>query len=149
MVVLDEIPFIKRPHFGILNKVLNTKCDAPSPNSYGNLQMVFTGDFCQLKPPNNFCKPFYTYKDSGLRYKEVNTCLEPKTNHRFKNDVQWGKLLERYRSEGPSKKDIEKINTRVLGEGRYLTEKDLPDNLCYAANTNLDQNAINDAIFKR
>ena len=46
-------------------------------------------------------------------------------------------------------KDIETINTQVLGEGKNLTEKDLPDSLCYAAKTNLDQNAINDAIFKK
>ena len=82
-------------------------------------------------------------------YKGVNTFLELKTNHRFKNDVQWGKLLERYHSEGPSKKDIETINMRVLGEGKYLTEKDLPDDLCYAAKTKLDQNAINEAILKK
>ena len=60
-----------------------------------------------------------------------------------------GKLLERYRSDGPSKKDIPKINTQVLGEGKYLTEEDLPDDICYAAKSNLDRNAINDAIFKK
>ena len=75
--------------------------------------------------------------------------MELKLNHRFKNDVQWGKLLDKYRSKGPSKKDIGTINTRVLGEGKYLTEKDLPENLCYAAKTNLNQNAINDVIFKK
>ena len=37
----------------------------------------------------------------------------------------------------------------VLGEGKYLTEKDLPDNLYCAAKTNLDRNVINDAIFKK
>ena len=47
-----------------------------------------------------------------------------------------GKLLKKYRSEGPSKKDIEIINTRVLREGKFLREKDLLDNLCYAATTN-------------
>ena len=75
--------------------------------------------------------------------------MELKTNHKFKDDVQLGKLLERYRSDGPSKKDIQKINTRLVGEGKYLTEEDLPDDICYAAKSNLDQNAINDAIFKK
>ena len=84
-------------------------------------------------------------------YKRVNTFLELKTNHRFQNDVQWGKLLERYHPEGPSKRDIKTINTQVLGlgDGKYFTEKDLPYNLCYAVKTNLNQNAINDAIFKK
>ena len=83
MVVVDEISFIKRPDFEKLDKVLNAKCDAPSTSIFGNLQMVFAGDFCQLKPTNNFWKLLYIYKDCGLWYKGVNTFLELKTNHRF------------------------------------------------------------------
>ena len=49
MVVVDEISFIKRPDFERLDKILNAKCDAPSSSIFGNLQMVFAGDFCQLK----------------------------------------------------------------------------------------------------
>ena len=44
MIIFDEISFIKRPDFEILNKVLNEKSDDPSPSIYGNLQMVFTCD---------------------------------------------------------------------------------------------------------
>lgn len=79
----------------------------------------------------------------------VDTFLELKTNHRFKDDPEWGELLERYRADGPSTQDIEAINKRVVGEGKHLSAKDLPENLCYAAQTNLDRNAINDAIFKK
>ena len=73
--------------------------------------------------------------------------MKKKINRRFKNYVQWGKILERYRSEGQLKNDIETIFTRVLDEGNYLIENDLPDNLCYAAQNNLDQNVFNDALF--
>ena len=52
-VALNEISFIKRPYFWKLDKVLNAKCDASIPSIFGNLQMVFAGGFCQLKPPNN------------------------------------------------------------------------------------------------
>ena len=54
MVVVDEILSIKRPNFERLDKVLNAKYDALSPSIFGNLQMVFAGDFCQLKPPDYF-----------------------------------------------------------------------------------------------
>ena len=89
MVVVDEISFIQKPDFEKLDKVLNAKCDAPGSSIFGNLQMVFAGDFCQLKPPSKFCKSLYSHTDFGLWYTGVNTLLELKTNHRFKNDVQW------------------------------------------------------------
>ena len=149
MVVVDEISFIKRCDFEKLNTILNAKCEVSSPRRFGNLQMIFAGDFCQLKPPDNFSQPLYTYKDLGLWHEGVDTFLELKTNHRFKDDPEWGELLERYRADGPSTQDIEAINKRVVGEGKHLSAKDLPDNLCYAAKTNLDRNAINDAIFKK
>ena len=51
MVVVDAISFITRPDFERFDKVLNAKFDAPGSSIFGNLQMVFAGAFCQLKPP--------------------------------------------------------------------------------------------------
>ena len=135
MVVVDEISFIKRCDFEKLNTILNAKCEVSSPRRFGNLQMIFAGDFCQLKPPDNFSQPLYTYKDLGLWHEGVDTFLELKTNHRFKDDPEWGELLERYRADGPSTQDIEAINKRVVGEGKHLSAKDLPENLCYPFTT--------------
>ena len=87
MVVVDEISFIKRPAFENLDKVLNSICYAPSPTIFGNLQMVFASDFCQLKPSNNFWQSLYIYKDCGLWYKGVYTSLELKTNHRLEKMI--------------------------------------------------------------
>ena len=95
MVVVNEISFIKRCDFEKLNTILNAKCEVSSPRMFGNLQMIFAGNFCQLKPSNNFSRPLYTYKDLGLWHEGVNAFLELKTNNRFKDDPEWGKLLER------------------------------------------------------
>jgi len=46
MVIVDEISFITKYDFELLNDVLNTKTDSPNETILGNLQMVFAGDFC-------------------------------------------------------------------------------------------------------
>jgi hypothetical protein len=149
LVVIDEISFIKRKDFEKLNKVLNAKCDVQQHQLFGNLQIVFAGDFCQLRPPAIGVLPLFMYKDCAEWYDGVNTFLELQTNHRFHNDKKWGKLLERYRLTGPTIKDIHTINTRVVCEDNGLSEDSLPDNICYAVKTNIDRCAINDAIFSK
>ena len=94
MVVVDEISFITKQDFELLNKVLNKKTDSANGSIFGNLQMVFAGDFCQLKPPRVGSKPLFVYKDCDLWHRRVNTYLELRTNHRFSLDKEWGELLE-------------------------------------------------------
>ena len=123
MVVVDKTSFIKRLDFETLDKVVNAKYNSLSPSIFVNLRLVFGGDFCQLKPSNIFWNPLYTYKDCGLWYKGVKKNLELKTNHNiFKNNEQWGKILERYRSEGSFEKDIESIN-KLLVEKKIFNRK--------------------------
>ena len=52
---------------------LNTKTDSLNGTIFENLQMVFAGDFCQLKPPQIGSYPLYVYKDCALWYHRVNT----------------------------------------------------------------------------
>ena len=66
MVIVDEISFITKSDFELLNDVLNTKADSPNGTIFGNLQMVFAGDFCQLKPPLIGSYLLYVYKDCAL-----------------------------------------------------------------------------------
>ena len=47
------------------------------------------------------------------------------------------------------KKGYKKINKQVVGQRKYLTENNLPDNLCVAVTTNLEQNTINDSRFNK
>ena len=73
IVVVDEISLIKRPDCERLDKEKNAKFNAPSFSNFCNLQMIFAGEFCQLKPPDKFLKSFYLYTDYCVWYKGVNT----------------------------------------------------------------------------
>ena len=70
MMIVDEISFIKKSDFELLNDVLNTKKDLPNGTIFENLQMVFVDDFCQLKPPQIGSYPLYVYKDCALWHHE-------------------------------------------------------------------------------
>ena len=41
------------------------------------------------------------------------------------------------------------INARVIEDSNDLKESDIPNDICYAVRTNMDRNAINDAVFKK
>ena len=94
MVVVDEISFITRNDFEKLNDVLNKKTNSKARSVFGNIQIVFAGDFCQLKPPQVGSYPLFVYKDCDLWYHKVNTFLELQTNHCFSHDREWGELLQ-------------------------------------------------------
>jgi hypothetical protein len=79
----------------------------------------------------------------------VHTFLELKTNHRFKKDKNWGKLLLRYRDYGPTIEDVTIINSRVIGSKNGPSFDDLPYDVVYATSTNKDHIAINDGIFAK
>ena len=73
--------------------------------------------------------------------------MELKTNHRFKDDPEWGNLLARFRQDGPSNEDVQLLNTRVIDTELGPSEDEIPKDVTYAVKTNLDRAAINDAIF--
>lgn len=55
VLVVDEISMVENFHFERMNKVL--QCARSDPRPFGGIQMVVTGDFCQLPPvkPFVFC----------------------------------------------------------------------------------------------
>jgi hypothetical protein len=53
LAVIVEISFIIRKDFEKLKKVLNAKCDVEQHQLFGNLQIVFAGNFCQLRPASS------------------------------------------------------------------------------------------------
>jgi hypothetical protein len=131
-VVIDEISFIKRKDLEKLDKALNAICDVEQHQLFGNLQILFAGDFCQLRPPALAMLPLFLYRDCTEWYDGVNTFLELKTNHRFGKDKMWGKVLQQYRLTGPTIKDIRTLNNRVVCEANGLSKDSLPNNICYA-----------------
>ena len=65
-----------------MDKNLNTICDVGNGKFYGDIQVVFAGDFCQLSPPRTN-KPLYICKDQDIFRKNINTFLHLRTNHSF------------------------------------------------------------------
>ena len=144
MFICDEISFAGKDVPPELHSKLKEIME--STEVYGNIPMVYAGDFTQLKPVRQ--KPLYLLKDPVPEFHEwVHTMLELKTNHRFKNDPRWGQMLLRCREQGLSTHDVGILNRRVVDSVYGPSSTDLPDDLVYVSKTNVDKAAINSAIF--
>ena len=58
-------------------------------------------------------------------------------------------MLCDFRDKGPTKEQVDKLNTRVIGSPGGPTEDSLPQNLAYCCRTNKDRMAVNDGIFAK
>jgi hypothetical protein len=58
-------------------------------------------------------------------------------------------LLSRFREEGPTVLDVERINTRLIGSENGPKSESIPHDAVYATKTNVDRMAINDGIFAK
>jgi hypothetical protein len=77
----------------------------------------------------------------------VNCFLELTSNHQFLEDPEWGEILQCCQNEGLNRQDANCINARVIGSAVGPKASEIPDDFTHAVKTNLDCNAINDAIF--
>jgi PIF1-like helicase len=128
-LIVDEVSFSRKKDI----QDIESNCRILKQNAnwlFGNIDVIFAGDVTQLKPVQG--KPIYMEKDFSLWDESIHTFLELNTNHRFKNDKNWGQLLCRYRDVGPTPEDIHKINKRVLNSRGGPTEKHIPTNATYA-----------------
>ena len=82
-------------------------------------------------------------KDLDIFRQNINTFLQLRTNHRFKEDRDWGKVLERFQKHGPTPSNADKICTRLMCKKYCTTEKVLPPDSVYATKINIDRMAIN------
>lgn len=138
LVIIDEISFaskidIEKIHANLSQLKQNTF------RKYGGINIVFSGDMRQLEPVEK--KPIY--EDDVHQFKDwINCYISLNGLHRFKNDQDWGKLLLTFRNGTVTKKEIEKVNTRVV-----KNEISLPHNIKYATYDNSSRDAINTALF--
>ena len=147
MLIVDEISFASKHILMKLNKHLNLLKEVGNEKRFGNIPVLFAGDFTQLEPVG--AKPLYLCEDDDLFFQTVTTFMELKTNHRFTKDKEWGDMLARMRIEGASAIDLEKINKRVVCKSNHIKEEDIPHDSVYATSTNIDKTAINDGIFSK
>ena len=81
--------------------------------TYGGLQMVFVGNFCQLPPINKENKSLYFDLRKESWMDAINHYIECKGKDRFKNDSEWGEILYRFREGAPLPSNFHEINKCV------------------------------------
>ena len=141
LLIIDEISFACKQDFAKLHRNLRQLKQQLSAK-YGGLYVVFCGDMRQLEQVGKGKYPIY--QDNCPEFKEwVNCFIELKGLHRFKDDPEWGRLLQRMRDGALTPQDIITLNERVVANGA-----ELPENIRYATYYNRDRDAINAALFE-
>ena len=141
LLIIDEISFASKSDFVNLHKKVR-RLKQNLNLHYGGLSIVFSGDMRQLEPVGANKKPIY--EDNCPEFKDwVNCFIELVGMHRFKDDIEWGKLLLRFRNGTMTMDDVKKVNERVVKKGMKI-----PDDIKYATYFNRDRDAINTALFE-
>ena len=74
----------------------------------------------------------------------INCFIELKGLHRFKQDLEWGKLLYRFWNGEVTEEDIDTINNQVVD-----INTNLPSNIKYATYYNRVRDAFNTALCNK
>ena len=143
---MDEISFATSADLQKLNEQLG-KLKEKRSDRYGGLDMVFTGDFAQLEPIGGY--PLYYETNFSIWHDWINCFIELFGQHRFKDDPEFGNIMQRMHDGCATNADIERLNTRVVGSSHpeAPTQSDLPKNLMYAVYQNRNRSAINNGMF--
>ena len=94
VVVLDEVSFLNMHDLNHISTNLSKLMEVPITKHCGGLHMVFCGDFCQLHPPRS--DPLYKHRECVAWFGDMNSFIELKGMHQFKDDKLWGELLMRF-----------------------------------------------------
>ena len=142
MVLIDEISFADKDDFVHIDtnlRALKQKPDKP----YGGLDIIFSGDLRQLEPVG--AKKKAIYMDNCPQFESwVNCYTELKGLHRFKDDPEWGRLLNRLRNGKVTLQDITEINRDCV-----FNDGVLPQNTQFGCYNNNDRDSINTGVFSR
>lgn len=76
----------------------------------------------------------------------INSAIILQSNHRFKDDPEYGELLGRIRSNTHTQADIETINSRLFKDRSDLPQQG--EETCYACAYNKERNSVSQAIFQ-
>ena len=76
--------------------------------------MFFSGDFFQIPPVTEESKALYM--GDCLQWGALNSAIFLETNHRFKEDPEYGEMLERVAKGKATIDDFQKINSRVISD---------------------------------
>lgn len=109
---------------------------------YGGINIAFVGDFMQSCPIVG--KPLYADFGDIHWHGSLNACIFlNEVNHRFKKDREWGEIISRIQAGHITEYDINKINTRVVGNVQLPSMVDCNDTrIAYACATNEVRNEV-------
>lgn len=139
LLIVDEISFASPKDFQKLHENA-IRLMGSMWKAYGGLNIVFAGDFSQLKPVrappvyNDYCPEFHG---------KLNTFIELDGKWRFSDDKEWGERLLRFREGCPTAEDI-----NVINENCHVAVKDVPAGIQHATYRNANRDAINTALFE-
>ena len=149
ILIIDEISFMKDRELKSLDNRLKEMRDRNKP--FGGLSIIFAGDFRQLEPSGSDDSDLLFSSKSSQHFENcINAHIILDNNHRFEDDPEYGKLLKRMWKGDLTKKDRERINTRVIGEnGLTLPSSFGNKDACYACPTNKERNAVAAGNFQK
>ena len=148
LIIMDEISMMDCSCLRNVDSKLRDLSEITN-SYYGDYNIVFVGDFCQLEPVNNSSQSIYKNWEIPQWGDAINVYIECKGMWRFRDDPEWGFILRRFRQGQLLPKDFNLINRRVVNSWNITKDGDsLPENLDYCTPTNKDRDAINAATFQ-
>lgn len=139
LVIIDEISFASISDLRKLHVNLES-LKQTFRGLYGGVDILFSGDFRQLDPVKG--TPLYQEPGHAFFEDAVNAYMELNGKHRFKDDPEYGDLLEHIREGTVTKEEIAMINSRKVEAGDSL-----PPDTPIAVQLNRDRDVKNTAIF--
>jgi hypothetical protein len=158
LLIVDEISFSTTDQMKNLNNKLNMirrRIGIPdyieaSDMVYGGYSVIFSGDFRQI-PPVKCPDSKLLYKNEGLWENSINVAIFLNNSHRFKDDPEFGRRLNKMWRGKFTQEDCDYINQRLLGRGTnvQLPSLSAEDDIAYACHTNAEKTAIHATSFQK
>ena len=151
ILVIDEISFMKDSDMIQLDRRLK-QCSGDRIKPFGGYSIIFAGDFRQLEPSG--AKPgqlLFSKECSHVWFDLLNAIVILESDHRFKEDPEYGKLLQRMWAGDLSKNDRKWLNERVVGSEQVpiLPPEFTGLDAVFACPKNTERNSISAGNFKR
>ena len=128
VLIIDEISMLELEIFELISEYLsliNNTLNKP----FGNIQIILTGDFCQLEPINgNFCFLSDIWKDLNLEIIFLSKMI------RQKNDKQFQKILRELRYGICSDTTFELLKNNIT-----IINHDIKSTILYSKNIDVDK----------
>jgi hypothetical protein len=113
ILIIDEISFFKTGDMERLNRQLQNLTGRRK--IFGGISIIFSGDFHQRKPICSERGVLYSGSTSATAWEQALNCaIFLNNSHRFKDDPQYGMILERMRMGEDTVADREEINKLVI-----------------------------------